>query len=153
MIKDKNIFECIFLNDHIWFPNYVCWGPPSYGHQRRKWIFQQRFPKKESSISSKETWDNLRKKHPNKIRIFEYDEKLKQLNEIDKKDFFLNAYGLPIRVGQNVCINNVVYEIKTLEVIKWAGLIAGYEVENKIKKSNISHYDWNKEKQVWEGKE
>ena len=46
-------------------------------------------------------------------------------------------------------IRNVIYEIKSLEVIKWAGLIAGYEVEGEIKKTNISHCDWNSEEKIW----
>jgi len=153
MIKAKNTFECIFLDGHIWFPNYVCWGPPSHGHQRRKWIFQQSFPKNNSSISSKETWEKLRKKHFDKRKIFEYDEKTKQLTEIDKKSFFTNAYGLPIKAGQSMVVSNVVYEIKSLEVIKWAGLIASYEKDNQLSKTNISHYGWNKEKNLWEARE
>lgn len=153
MIKDKNIFECIFLNDHIWFPNYVCWGPTSHGLQRRKLIFQQGFPKNESSIASKEMWKKLRKNHRDKRKIFKYDEKLKKLTEINQKEFFTNAYGLPIKIGQHMMIKNVIYEIKSLEVIKWAGLIAGYEVEGEIKKTNISHYDWDSEEKIWKIKE
>jgi len=82
MIKDKNIFECIFLNDHIWFPNYVIWGPASHGHQRRKYIFKQSFPKLESSISSKQTWESLMKEYSDKRKVFKYDSKIKKLTEI-----------------------------------------------------------------------
>ena len=41
MIRDKNIFECIILNNQIWLPNYVCWGPPSMGHHRRSILFKR----------------------------------------------------------------------------------------------------------------
>lgn len=150
MIRNKNIFECIIVNDHIWFPNYVFWGPPSAGHQRRKKIFKDAFPNMESSISTYHTWKNLRKKQRDERRIFKYDENIKQLTEIDKNNFFMNAYGIPIEVGQNVLINNVVHEIKSLEVIKWAGLIASYEIDKKILKTNISDYDWNEKENIWE---
>lgn len=153
MIKNKNIFECIIINNNIWFPNYVVWGPPSAGHQRRTKIFKDAFPNMESAISSQKTWERLRKKHDDKRRIFKYSENEKILTEIDRRDFFTNAYGLPIEVGQNVLINNVVYEIKSLEVIKWAGLIAGYDIDNLRRKINISDYDLDKEENIWKRKE
>ena len=82
MIKDKNTFECIFLNNHIWFPNYVIWGPPSHGHQRRKYIFKQAFPTLESSITSKQSWKDLLDKHSDKRKLFKYDDAKKKLTEI-----------------------------------------------------------------------
>ena len=45
MIRDKNIFECIIKDNHIYFPDYVVWGPPSHGMQRRQHIFKQAYMK------------------------------------------------------------------------------------------------------------
>ena len=81
MIKDKNIFECVFKGDHIWFPNYVYYGPPSWGMRRRKMIFKQAFPDKDSSICNNESWESLKKD----ALLFTYDEKLKILTELEDK--------------------------------------------------------------------
>ena len=102
MIRDKNIFECIILNNQIWLPNYVCWGPPSMGHHRRSILFKRKFPNMENAVSSKETWDRLRKKHNDKRRIFQYNEDTKVLKEIDVKDFFMNSWG-----GANLFRRNI----------------------------------------------
>lgn len=153
MVNDKNIFESVFLDSLIWFPSYVVWEPPIAGHQRRAKIFKDAFPNMKSAISSQENWKKLRKKYNDKVRIFKYNENEKVLTEINRYDFFTNAYGLPIEVGQNALINGTIYEIKSLEVVKWAGLIAGYDVESNRRKTNISDYTLDKEDNVWKRKE
>ena len=99
MIKDKNIFECIFLKNNIHFPDYVIWGPPSHGCQRRKHIFKKAFPEMSSSISSSFRWKTLRKRHYDKRRLFRYEEGTETLIEINKDAFFTTAFGDPINIG------------------------------------------------------
>lgn len=149
MIKDKNVFECIILENHIWFPNYVYWGPPSVGHQRRKALFKTKFPDMESAISTKDTWDRLRKKHKNKRRIFRYDEESRTLNEINVKDFFLSGWGEPVYLGDTFELKGELYQIEGLEIIRWAGLIAKYtDKQGKVRKINFSFYKKSKDK-IW----
>tara|TARA_R110001606_G_scaffold343232_1_gene491795 strand:+ start:285 stop:530 length:246 start_codon:yes stop_codon:yes gene_type:complete len=81
MIEDKNTFECVFKGDHIWLPNYVHYGPPSWGMKRRQMIFKQAFPNKDSSICNKESWESLEKDK----EIFIYDEKSKKLTKLENK--------------------------------------------------------------------
>tara|TARA_R110001592_G_scaffold71619_8_gene218850 strand:- start:1140 stop:1607 length:468 start_codon:yes stop_codon:yes gene_type:complete len=153
VIRDKNIFECIFKGNSIWFPNYVVWGPPSHGHQRRKHIFSQSFPEKESSISTSNSWKVLRKRHDDKRRIFKYDEETKTLNEINKHSFFITGFGYPIKVGEEIETNNAVFKIKNLAVISHAGLIASYMFEGKEKKVNVSFFVRENKNDVWKLKE
>jgi len=147
MIKDKNIFECIVIDNHIWFPNYVCYGPPSYGMQRRKLIFKKAFPKLESSICSKSSWDSLRKKHWDKRKVFKYDEDTKELKETR---VFTNAWGDPINVGEKFELNKNIHVIQSLDVIKYAGLICTYE-DNK--KTNLSQFVKDLNDNIWRFKE
>ena len=102
MIRDKNIFECVFKDNKIWFPNYVVWGPPSHGHKRRKQIFSQSFPNTVSQISTSNSWSVLRKRHNDKRRIFKYDETTKTLNEINKHSFFITALGILLRLAKKL---------------------------------------------------
>lgn len=147
MIKDKNIFECIIIDDHIWFPNYVCYGPPSYGMQRRKSIFKKAFPKFESSICSKSSWDKLRKNHRDKRKVFKYDENTAELKETR---VFTNSWGDPINVGEKFEINENTYVIQSLDVIKYAGLICTYEGN---KKTNLSQFVKDLNDNIWRIKE
>jgi hypothetical protein len=77
----KNIFECVMVGDHIWFPNFIHYAPQSFGFQRRKWIFQQAFPEKTSSICSTESWNKIKE---NRV-VFAYDEKTKTLTKQENK--------------------------------------------------------------------
>ena len=81
MKYDKNTFECVFKGDHIWFPNYVNFSPPSFGMVRRNWIFKQAFPKKGSSICNKKSWDSMKEDRV----IFTYDEELRILTKMEDK--------------------------------------------------------------------
>ena len=150
MIRDKNIFECIFKNNCICFPNYVVWGPPSHGHQRRKHIFEQKFAGMESIVCTKSSWGSLIRNHYDKRKVFEYDEKLKVLSEVDYKSFFTNAYGYIVKEGQRFKCNEETHTIDKLEVIRYAGLIASYKCLEDIKKINVSMMTWNKENNCWE---
>jgi|TARA_R110001592_G_scaffold295491_2_gene565492 hypothetical protein len=150
MIRNKNVFECIFKDGKIWFPNYVFWGPPSHGHMRRSTIFKKLFPDVVSNISTKETWENLRKSNWKDRRVFEYNEASDVLKEVDYQEFFTNAYGFVIKEGQKFKINNIVYTIEKLEVIKFAGLIATYQIEGKLKKTNVGAMSWNNKNNYWE---
>jgi hypothetical protein len=147
MIRDKNIFECIIINDHIWFPNYVYYGPPSYGMQRRKTIFKKEFPSRESSICSKNSWEKLRKNHWDKRKVFKYDEDTKALKETK---IYTNSWGDPVYVGEKFELNKNVYVIQSLDVIKYAGLICTYE-DNK--KTNLSQFVKVLNDNIWRIKE
>ena len=149
MIRDKNIFECIFKNGIIYFPNYVVWGPPSHGHQRRSHIFKQKFPETESSISTSNSWKVLRKRHNDKRKIFKYDEKTKTLNEINKHSFFITGFGYPIEAGEEIETNNTIFKIKKLAVISHAGLIASYISKGEEKKVNVSFFVRENKNDVW----
>lgn len=150
MIKDKNIFECIFLDNQIWFPNYVVWGPPSHGHQRRKMIFKKAFPDLESSISSAFSWKSLRRRHDGKRRIFKYDDTTKVLNEIDKDSFFVTGFGQPIEVGERMITSNGTFIIENLSVVSHAGLIASYTLDNEEKKINVSFFERKSNNESWQ---
>ena len=80
-MRDKNTFECVFKGDHIWFPNYVNFNPPSLGMVRRNWIFQQEFPNKSSSICSKKSWAFMKED----MVIFTYNEETKILTKMENK--------------------------------------------------------------------
>jgi len=149
MIKDKNIFECIFLNDEICFPDYVIWGPPSHGCQRRKHIFKQAFPEMSSSISSSFRWKTLRKRHYDKRRLFRYEEKTKTLSEINKSTFFTNAFGDPINIGEMIELSCGKFVITNLRVISHAGLIASYTLNNEEKKVNVSFFERKNKNEIW----
>ena len=149
MIRDKNIFECIILNNQIWLPNYVCWGPPSMGHHRRSILFKRKFPNMENAVSSKETWDRLRKKHIDKRRIFQYNEDTKVLKEIDVKDFFMNSWGEPIYLGETFELKGDHFKVEGLKIVKWVGLLVEYTDKNNNKKqTNFSFYKKSKDN-IW----
>jgi len=153
MIRNKNVFECIFKDGKIWFPNYVFWGPPSHGHMRRSMIFKKLFPDVASNISTKETWENLRKKHWKERRVFEYNEASDMLEEVNYKKFFTNSYGFIIKEGHKFKLDNKLHVIEKLEVIKFAGLIATYligESASVSKKTNVGSMTWNSEDNYWE---
>jgi len=150
MIRNKNVFECIFKDGKIWFPNYVFWGPPSHGHMRRSTIFKKLFPDVVSSISTKETWENLKKSSWKDRRVFEYNEASGVLKEVDYKKFFTNSYGFIVKEGQRFKISTGIYTIDHLEVIRYAGLIATYNNKKDIKKTNVSSMSWNEKNNYWE---
>ena len=152
MIKDKNIFECIFLKDEICFPDYVIWGPPSHGCQRRKHIFKQAFPEMNSSISSSFRWKTLRKRHYDKRRLFRYKEKTKTLIEINKNTFFTTAFGDPINIGEMIEINHGKFVITNLRVISHAGLIASYTLNDEEKKVNVSFFERKHKNDIWKAR-
>lgn len=153
MIKDKNIFECIFKENHIWFPNYVVWGPPSHGHQRRKHIFKKAFPELESSISSDFSWKNLRRRHDEKRKIFKYDDVTSTLTEINKHSFFVTGFGQPIETGEKMLTSSGTFTIEKLSVVSQAGLIASYTLNNKEKKINVSFFERKSPKEPWKKRE
>jgi len=149
MIKDKNIFECIFLKNNIHFPDYVIWGPPSHGCQRRSHIFKQAFPEMTSSISSSFRWKTLRKRHYDKRRLFIYDEEKKILSEINKNTFFTTAFGDPINIGDTIEIRRGRFTITNLRVISHAGLIASYMLDDEEKKVNVSFFEKENKNNIW----
>ena len=153
MIKDKNIFECIFLKDNIHFPDYVIWGPPSHGIQRRKHIFKQAFPEMTSSISTSFSWKTLRKRHYDKRRLFRYHEEKKTLIEINKDTFFTTAFGDPINVGEIIETSHGKFVITNLRVISHAGLIASYTKDEEEKKVNVSFFDRENKNNIWKLRE
>ena len=141
MIRDKNIFECIIKDNHIYFPDYVIWGPPSHGIQRRQHIFKQVFPEMDSSISSSFRWKTLRKRHYDKRRLFKYKEATKLLSEINKSSFFITGFGYPINVGETMQTSLGRFVITNLSVISHAGLIASYAKNGEEKKVNVSFFE------------
>jgi len=153
MIKDKNIFECIFLKDNIHFPDYVIWGPPSHGIQRRKQIFKQAFPEMTSSISTSFSWKTLRKRHYDKRRLFRYHEEKKTLIEINKDTFFTTAFGDPINVGEIIETSHGKFVITNLRVISHAGLIASYVKDGEERKVNVSFFERKNKDNIWKLRE
>jgi len=143
MIKDKNIFECFIINDHIWFPNYVCYGPPSHGMQRRKVIFKKEFPHLESSICNKSSWENLRRNKWSERKVFKYNEDTQELKLVK---IFTNAWGDPIYEGEKFELNSNIYVIQSLSVVKYAGLICTYE-DNK--QTNLSRFIKDLNDNIW----
>ena len=143
MIKDKNIFECFIIDGHIWFPNYVCYGPPSYGMQRRKAIFKKEFPHLESSICNKKSWENLRRNKWSERKVFKYNEDTQKLK---LAKIFTNAWGDPIYKGEKFELNSNVYVIQELNVVKYAGLICTYE-DNK--QANLSRFIKDLDDNIW----
>lgn len=146
MIRDKNIFECIFLAEHIYFPDYVFYGPPSYGMQRRKNIFKIAFPNIESSILTKKSWVEIKKKHFDKRKTFKWSPEAKTLTEVE---IYTNAFGDPIMPGDKFEIDNKVIEVNMFEVVKWVGLVAKYD----NKKINVSRYKKDLKDNIWKSEE
>ena len=142
MIKDKNIFECIFLKDQIYLPYYVCYGPPSHGMQRRKKLFKKFFPKIESSTLNKQSWFNMKKKHIDKRKVFQYIPEKQELNEVN---IHTNAFGEVIFPGDKFEINESIYEIHNMKVENYVGLVCEYD---NGKKANISSFRKDKDN-IW----
>lgn len=65
------------------------------------------------------------------------------------KDTFVTGYGEYMKVGQNFKINEKVFKIISLNVVRWAGLIASYEEDGVLKKTNVSHYVWLDSENLW----
>ena len=150
MIRDKNIFECIIKEDVIHFPDYMIWTPKSHGVQRRTNLFQQAFPEMTTTILKKNAWMSLCKKHWSKHRIFSCDPQGTILTEIFKEEFFTNAYGDPVYVGERIQLSCGTYTITKLQVIRYAGLIASYVVEEGVtKKVNIGNMVWDEDQNCW----
>jgi len=149
MIKDKNVFECIVKDNIIWLPSYVMWGPPSHGHQRRCSIFLKNFPDKKVNISTKESWARMKSNNWEQHQIYHYDPDIDYLKKLEKDKFFTNGYGVPVWSGQKLLLNDVIYTIDKLEVIKYAGLIASYTVDGCIKKTNVSTTVWDAQNKFW----
>jgi hypothetical protein len=143
VIRDKNIFECIIINDHIWFPNYVYYGPPSHGMQRRSAIFKKAFPSLGSSICTKHSWEKLRKNNWNERKVFKYDEDTRKLKETK---VYTNAWGDPIYAGEKFELNENVHVIQSLSIVKYAGLICTYK-DNK--KTNLSQFTKDLNDNIW----
>ena len=153
MIRDKNIFECIIKDNHIYFPDYVIWNPSSHGMQRRQHIFKQAFPVMDSSISSSFKWKTLRKRHHDKRKLFRYHEEKKTLIEINKDTFFTTAFGDPINVGEIIETSHGKFVITNLRVVSHAGLIASYTKDEEEKKVNVSFFDRENKNNIWKLRE
>lgn len=82
-MNDINKFECIIIDNHIWFPNRINYSPQSYGMQKRTIIFQKSFPDFQSSICSEQLWNKL--KEEREVQIFIYDEQTKKLTKLETK--------------------------------------------------------------------
>ena len=149
MIRDKNTFECIFIENDIWFPDYVMWTPKSHGLQRRDHFFKQKFPQMNRHISSTHDWSRISKKHWDKRKIFSYDTATRTLTEINPSDFFTNGQGYTVNIGEHVLVNNTAYEIKKLEIIRYAGLIATFERNGELVKVDVSRMEWDEDKKYW----
>lgn len=150
MIRDKNIFECIIIEDLIHFPDYMIWTPTTHGVQRRAHLFQQAFPEMETTILEKNAWQSLCEKHWSKRRIFSCDPQGTILTEILKEEFFTNSYGYPVYVGERIQLSGGTYTIAKLQVIRYAGLIASYAAEEGVtKKVNVGTMTWDGELKCW----
>lgn len=149
MIKDKNIFECFFLEDCIWLPHYVYWGPPSHGYARRKAAFLKTFPNIRNFIATKEDWEAMKQTCLQGRRVYQYHEDTGYLELIDNKNFFTNAYGFVVKPGQKFIRDNKIYKIEKLEIIKWVGLVGVYTEDGREKKINISTMVYDKENNYW----
>jgi len=152
MIKDKNIFECIVKDSVIWLPNYVFWGPPSHGHQRRSLIFKKNFPEKQVNIATKKSWEKMKNNRCSQRQIYRYNPEIDYLEKLEKDKFFTNSYGYPVYLGQKLILDDVIYTIDNLEVIKFAGLIASYTIDGLAKKTNVSTSVWDEENKFWRRK-
>ena len=149
MIRDKNIFTCLWEEDEICFPNHTLWSPPSYGHQRRSFIFSQAFPNRKSTILSKQYWEQKKRENPDKIRIFRYNTKHKHLTEIEKHQFFTNDAGNTIFVGDTVHLEGKIYRIRELKMVSGQGLLALCAHRFKEKNINLSYCSHDGEKNHW----
>ncbi|MAA78123.1 MAG: hypothetical protein CL916_02600 [Deltaproteobacteria bacterium] len=149
MIRDKNTFECIFINNEIWFPDYIMWTPKSDGLIRRDYFFKQKFPQMNRHLSSTNDWNKISKKHWDKRRIFSYDTATRTLAEINPSEFFTNGHGYTVTIGERVLVQNTAYEIKKLEIIRYAGLIATFERNGELVKVNVSRMEWDEDKKYW----
>ena len=61
---------------------------------------------------------------------------------------YKTGFGEEIKVGDNLKINNSIHQIEKLEVIRWAGLIATYQINGEEKRTNVSFYKLDSEK-IW----
>jgi hypothetical protein len=69
---------------------------------------------------------------------------------MNKDRAYTTAYGEVIDVGQKFILNDQIYKIEKLQVIRYAGLIASYtNSEGKLKKINIGIWTYNAEKNLW----
>lgn len=82
-MNDINKFECIIIDNHIWFPNRINYSPQSHGMHRRKAIFQKTFPDFQSSICNEQIWNRL--KEEREVQTFIYDETTKKLTKMEEK--------------------------------------------------------------------
>lgn len=153
MIRDKNIFECIFLENVIHLPHYIVWSPEINGLLRRKKFFSQSFPDMHISQSDKKNWDKLVKENRNKRKVFSLNTQSKTLTELDLKHFFTNAYGYPIKVGENIQLVKGTYKIEKLQILRYAGLIASYTSNGEVQRVNVGNMEWNQSIQCWVHKE
>lgn len=63
---------------------------------------------------------------------------------------FTNAYGHPIKVGDRFKLDDNIFTIEKLRVVRWAGLIATYRnLDGQIKKTNLSSWSYDKDQKVW----
>ena len=67
---------------------------------------------------------------------------------------FKTGYGEPIDIGQRFILNEKIYKIEKLEVIRFAGLIGTYTGEDgKSYKTNLSTVTYDTEKRLWKPRE
>ena len=62
---------------------------------------------------------------------------------------YTTAYGDVIKPGQKFLLNGKEFEIISLSVVKWAGLIADYDEYGLIRRHNISSYVYDSQKDVF----
>ena len=149
MIQDKHIFECIFLEDSICFADHATEAQDSDDLLQRNTLFYKKFPDIRILSVKTEDWKQLLKKNWDKRKLFSFDLQNKNLIELNPKNLFKNAYGYPVLIGERMELQNGIYEIKSLRIIRYAGLIASYLLEGEMKKVNVGNMNWNTEKQCW----
>lgn len=66
---------------------------------------------------------------------------------------YMTAYGDVIKPGQKFLLNGKEFEIISLSIVKWAGLIADYDECGLIRRHNISSYIYDSQKDVFRNKD
>lgn len=62
---------------------------------------------------------------------------------------YMTAHGDVIKPGQKFLLNGKEYEVISLSVVKWAGLIADYDECGLIRRHNISSYVYDSQKDIF----
>ena len=149
VIQDKYMFECIFLENAICFVDPAKRVLGDDALLQRDTLFQEKFPDMHIRRVNTEDWESLRKRHEDNRKRFSFDLQNSELVELKAERLFTNAYGYPVLIGENMQLQDGIYEITDLRIIRYAGLIASYISGGETKKVNVGSMSWNTEKQCW----